>query len=150
MTYSAHVHKVTCQSAKEAHHPLKTRKDPSDNKQGLVGTGEGDNRGWDGWMASPTQWTWIWVDSGSWWWTGRPGVLRFMGSQRVGHDWATELNWVGIIPHSSHKKENSWLPWAAGEEVSHLGFSLPVLLLLIGLSTYLCQELRQLYFPNYN
>ena len=53
---------------------------------------EGDNRGWDGWMASPTQRTWVWVDSGSWWWTGRPGVLRFMGSQRVGHNWATELN----------------------------------------------------------
>ena len=45
-------------------------------------------------MASPTWWTWIWVNSGSWWWTGRPGVLRFMGSQRVGHDWATELNWL--------------------------------------------------------
>ena len=49
--------------------------------------------GWDGWMASLTRWTWVWVNSGSWWWTGRPGVLRFMGSQRVGHDWATELNW---------------------------------------------------------
>ena len=45
-------------------------------------------------MASPTQWTWVWVDSGSWWWTARPGMLRFMGSQRVGHDWATELNWI--------------------------------------------------------
>ena len=55
--------------------------------------GEGDDRGWDGWMASPTQWTWVWVDSGSWWWTGRPGVLQFMGSQRVRHDWVTELNW---------------------------------------------------------
>jgi len=55
---------------------------------------EGDNRGWDGWMVSPTQWTWVWVDSGSWWWTGRPGMLRFMGSQRVGHDWVTELNWT--------------------------------------------------------
>ena len=44
-------------------------------------------------MASPTQWTWVWVDSGSWWWTGRPGVLRFMGSQRVRHDWVTKLNW---------------------------------------------------------
>ena len=53
---------------------------------------EGDNRGWDGWMASLTQWTWVWVDSRSWWWIGRLGVLRFMGSQRVGHDWATELN----------------------------------------------------------
>ena len=56
--------------------------------------GEGDNRGWDGWMASLTQWTWVWVNSGSWWWTGRPGVLQFMGSQRVRHDWATELNWT--------------------------------------------------------
>ena len=55
--------------------------------------GEGDDRGWDGWMASLTQKTWVWVDSGSWWWTGRPGVLWFMGSQRVGHDWVTELNW---------------------------------------------------------
>jgi len=55
--------------------------------------GEGDDRGWDGWMAWPTQWTWVWVNSGSWWWTGRPGMLQFMGSQRVGHDWATELNW---------------------------------------------------------
>ena len=54
--------------------------------------GGGDNRGWDGWMASPTQWTRVWVNSGSWWWTGRPGVLQFMGSQRVGHDWVTELN----------------------------------------------------------
>ena len=53
--------------------------------------GEVDDRGWDGWMASPTQWTWVWVDSGSWWWTGRPSILQFMGSQRVGHDWATEL-----------------------------------------------------------
>ena len=55
--------------------------------------GEGDNRGWDGWMASLTQWTSVSVNSGSWWWTGRPGVLRFMGSQRVGHDWATDLIW---------------------------------------------------------
>ena len=47
-----------------------------------------------GWMASPTQWTWVWVNSGSWWWTGRPGVLQFMGSQRVGHHWMTELTWT--------------------------------------------------------
>ena len=56
--------------------------------------GEGDGRGWDGWMASPTRWTWILMDSGSWWWTGRPGVLQFMGLQRVRHDWATEMNWT--------------------------------------------------------
>ena len=53
----------------------------------------GDNKGWDGWMASPTRWTWVWVNSGSWWWTGRSGVLQSMGSQRVRHDWETELNW---------------------------------------------------------
>ena len=51
------------------------------------------NRGWDGWMASLTRRTWVWVNPGLWWWTGRPGVLLFMGSQRVGHDWVTELNW---------------------------------------------------------
>ena len=55
--------------------------------------GEGDDRGWDGWMASLTQWTWVWVDFGSWWWPGRPGVLKSMGLQRVGHDWPTGLNW---------------------------------------------------------
>ena len=59
-----------------------------------LGAGGGDDRRWDGWMASLTRWTWVWVNSGSWWWTGRPGVLRCMGSQRVGHDWATELNWI--------------------------------------------------------
>ena len=57
--------------------------------------GDGDDRGWDDWMASLTQWTWVWVISGSWWWTGIPGVLQSMGSQRVGHNWATELNWTG-------------------------------------------------------
>ena len=58
--------------------------------------GEGDDRGWDGWMASWTRRTWVWVNSGRCWWTGRPGVLRFMGLQRVGHDWATELNWTEL------------------------------------------------------
>ena len=57
------------------------------------GGGEGGNREWDGWMASETQWTWIWVNSGSWRWTGKPGILQSMGSQRFRHDWATELNW---------------------------------------------------------
>ena len=60
----------------------------------LKAGGEGGDRGWGGWMASLTQWTWVWVNSGSWWWTGRPGVLQPMGSQRVRHDWATELNWT--------------------------------------------------------
>jgi len=61
--------------------------------EGLGVGGEGDDGRWDGWMASPTQWTWVWVDFGSWWWTGRPGMLQFMGLQGVGHDWVTELNW---------------------------------------------------------
>ena len=55
---------------------------------------EGDDRGWDDWMASPTQWMWVWASSWRWWRTGRPGVLQFMGSQRVGYDWATELYWT--------------------------------------------------------
>ena len=59
--------------------------------EGLGAGGEGDDRGWDGWMASLTQRAGVWVNSGSWWWTGRPGVLWFMGLQRVGHDWVTEL-----------------------------------------------------------
>ena len=71
--------------------------------EGVGAGGEGDNRGWDGWMPSPTRWTWVWVNSGSWWWTGRPGMLRFTGSQRVGHDWATELNWMKIYQLSSDK-----------------------------------------------
>ena len=64
--------------------------------EGLGAGGEGDNRGWDGWMASLTQCTWVWLNLRSWWWTGRPGVLRFMGSQRIGHDWATEMNWTEL------------------------------------------------------
>ena len=68
--------------------------------------GEGDNRGWDGWMASVTQWTGVWVHSGSWWWTGRPGVLQFMGSQRVWHNWATEL--TDYIPWTCLHSFVSW------------------------------------------
>ena len=56
----------------------------------LKAGGEGDDRGWDGWMASPTWWTWVWASSSNWW-IGKPGVLQSMGLQRVGHDWATEL-----------------------------------------------------------
>ena len=62
--------------------------------EGLGAEREGDDRRWDGWMASLTRWMWVWVNSGRWWWTGRPGVLSFMGSQRVGHDWVTELTEV--------------------------------------------------------
>ena len=87
--------------------------------------GEGDDRGWDGWMASLAWWTWVWASSRSWWWTGKPGVLQSMGSQRVGHDWATELSFLPIFPptihlHSSSPEKcnalqlslsaNAWLP----------------------------------------
>ena len=75
---------------------------------------EEDNRGWDGWMASPTQWTWVWVSSGSWWWTGKLDMRQSMGSQRVRHDWVPELTnkYMDFIPDLSKyiiKKSNSWL-----------------------------------------
>ena len=79
---------------------------PPDAKNRLIGKdpdarlrawGEGDDRGWDGWMASVTQWTWVWVGSGSGWWTGKPGVLQSMGSQTVGHDWVTELKYMSLV-----------------------------------------------------
>ena len=72
--------------------------------EGLGAGGEGDDRGWDSWMASLTRWTWVWVN-GSWWGTGRPGVLGFMGSQRAGHDWATDLIWFVL---EICKKHRSW------------------------------------------
>ena len=68
---------------------------------------EGDNRGWDGWMASLTQWTWVWVSSRSWWWTGKPGMLQSMGSQRVGYCWVIELNW--FMPNLKKKKYIVWI-----------------------------------------
>ena len=68
----------------------------------IEGRKRGEDRGWDGWMASPTQRTWVWVSSGSWWWTGQPDVLQSMGLQRFGHDWVTELNWVPSLT-VSHK-----------------------------------------------
>ena len=88
--------------------------------EGLAAGGEGDDRGWDGWIASPIWWMWVWVNSGSWWWTGRPGVLQFMRSQRVGHDWATELNWTelnydlykepgGLQSLESQRVEHDWV-----------------------------------------
>ena len=76
--------------------------------EGLGAGGEGDDRGWDGWMASLSRWSWVWVNSGSWWWTGRPGVLRFMGSQRVGHDWATELNWTELKGSNTSRSGGKW------------------------------------------
>ena len=87
---------------------------------------KGNNRGWDGWMASPTWWTWVWINSRSWWWTGRPGVLRFMGWQRVRHDWVTELNWILTVSIIWEFSEN-WLflhnkfLWLFGHNDGELG-----------------------------
>ena len=63
----------------------------------MEGKGRREDKGWDAWMASPTQWTWVWVSSRSWWWTGKPCVLRSMELQKVGHDWATELTKFSVI-----------------------------------------------------
>ena len=76
----------------------------------LKAGGEGDDRGWDGQMASPIQWRWVWVGSRSWWWTGKPDTLQSMRSQRVGRDWVTELNWTTqerVI--ESCRKKPRWL-----------------------------------------
>ena len=95
----------------------------------LQAGGEVDNRGWDSWMASPTRWTWVWASPKSWWWTEKPGVLQSMESQRVGHDWATELtewlqNWYflsfGAILHNSYIQMNVIL----SSGFSCLGFDL--------------------------
>ena len=84
--------------------------------EGLGAGEEGDDRGWDGWMASLTRWTWVWVNSRSWWWTGRPGVLQFTRSQRVRHDWVTELNWnwdsgFSVLPQMAQNGSNSLFTW---------------------------------------
>ena len=93
---------------------------------------EGDDRGWDGWMASPTQWTWVWVNSGSWWWTGRPGVLRFMGLQSQ-----TRLsNWTELIPST----------WVSRFFPVFLQFPLHVLLLRIMPSTITSTKIYLKYF----
>ena len=83
----------------------------------LKAGGEGDDRGWHDWMASQTRWTWVWASSRSWWWIGKPGVLQSMGSQRVGHYWATELNW----DHSKHEESGQFhSPLSCEKERYHL------------------------------
>ena len=77
--------------------------------EGLGAGGEGDDRGWDGWMASLTRRSWVWVNSGSWCWTGRPGMLQFTESQRVGHDWATELKMIHTSTKSDQSSKPFWL-----------------------------------------
>ena len=99
--------------------------------EGLGAGGEGgDDRGWDGLLSSPTRWTWVWVDSGSWWWTGRPGVLQFMGLQRVGHDWV-RLNWTPSL-HSVHlflicPTSIYWAPGTRNTKMTNIHPSLEVL-----------------------
>ena len=79
--------------------------------------GEWRNTGRHGWMASLTQWTWVWAGSGKWWWTGKPGVLQSMGSKRVGHDWATELNWDVVRGWLSLSALMLWAQgWCEGKE----------------------------------
>ena len=77
--------------------------------EGLGAGGEGDDRGWNGWMASLTRWTRVWLNSGRSWWTGRPGVLRFMGSQRVRHDWVTEMNWTELKKSFKDNKDVTYV-----------------------------------------
>ena len=74
----------------------------------LEAEGEEDNRGWDSWMVSPTQWTWVWINSGSWWWTGRPEVLQSIGSQRVRKDWVTILKWTELFTVSVLRLYSIW------------------------------------------
>ena len=81
-------------------------KDPDAGKD--RGQEEMGTKGWDGWMASPTRRTWVWVNSRSWWWTGKPGMLQSMGSQGVRHDWVTELNWTEVGHNFSSKEQVSF------------------------------------------
>ena len=86
----------------------------SSEKTLMLGKIEGsrsDNRGWDGWMASPTRWAWVWVNYGSLWWTGRPGVLQSMGSQRVGHNWVTELMLIPKLEKDSKIINDQYFWW---------------------------------------
>ena len=86
--------------------------------------GEEDNRRWDGWMASLTRWTWVWVNSGSWWWTARPGVLRFMGSQRVRHNRATELYWTDAMKGWDQMPWSYFSEWWVLSQLFHSSLSL--------------------------
>ena len=97
-------------------------RDDSLEKTLMLGRIEGERRGdwgWSGWMASPTQWTWVWVNSRSWWWTRRPGLLQSLrGSQRVGHDWVTELNWTSMWGEFYYL----FYGWGSKGSKSHTGY----------------------------
>ena len=88
----------------------------------LKAGGEGDDRGWDGWMVSLTWWTWVWASSRSWWWTGRPHVLQYTGLQRVRHDWVTELNWKELIKYLTGCLPETWTKrWPIANELEMTG-----------------------------
>ena len=88
----------------------------------IEGGRRGDTRGSDGWMTSPTHWTWVWVNSGSWWWTGKPGMLHSLGSQRVRNDWATELNWTEfVLDFINFHRNINIRPWLAMTSLVGLG-----------------------------
>ena len=124
--------------------------------KGLGAGGEGDDRGWDGWMASPTRWTWVWVNSRSWWWTGRPGMLWFMGSQRVGHDWATELTDCKIQnilmhlkcvhSHGDTMEIKYFILWLVPEHLSSESFIHSILYTFL-LDIFPCSALHFFFFP---
>ena len=90
---------------------------------GNIEVGEGDDRGWDGRMASLTWWTWVWVSSRSWWWTGKPGMLWSIWSQRVGYDWATELNWyfLALVKKKKKNRKNTRLLPSKKRKIGKLG-----------------------------
>ena len=120
----------------------------------LKAGGEGDDRGWDGWMASPTWWTWVWATSRSWWWIGKPGMLQYMGLQRVRHDWATELtdSMLGQKPfrHLFGKSSltfylfSAWLKewYITGREINQNARAIIALLCFLSLIFYSCNTLR--------
>ena len=83
----------------------------------LTAGGEGDDTGWDGWMASLIWWTWVWASSRSWWWTGKPVVLHSMGSQRVGHDWAAELKWTATTEKVEEFDSLKYTGWSTNHSL---------------------------------
>ena len=103
----------------------------------IEGRRRGDDRRWDGWMASLTRWTWVWISSRSWWWTGKPGMLQSMGSQRVGHNWMTELNcmplyqswhgcWAKCVATSVKKYAPPFPSWMLQPTLNYASFPPPI------------------------
>ena len=83
----------------------------------IEGRRRGDDRGWDGWMASPNRWTWVWVNSGGLWWTGKPGMMQPWGSQRAGRNWTTKRNWTELN-NLYHVSISKWILYQLGHQGS--------------------------------